>query len=70
MTLLQGDDTVIDDNDPHDRDPSLMENANTTVSHVLSNSGLQGWLQVAGSFFLFFNSWYICPEVGDPKYGC
>jgi hypothetical protein len=23
------------------------------------NGGLQAWLQVAGSFFLFFNSWYL-----------
>ncbi len=23
------------------------------------NGGLQAWMQVAGSFFLFFNSWYV-----------
>jgi hypothetical protein len=23
------------------------------------NGGLQAWLQVLGSFFLFFNSWYV-----------
>ena len=23
------------------------------------NGGFQAWLQVAGSFFLFFNAWYV-----------
>lgn len=25
------------------------------------NGGLTAWLQVAGSFFLFFNCWYVRP---------
>lgn len=34
--------TVVDDASPSDEPP---------------NGGLHAWLQVAGSFFLFFNSW-------------
>ncbi len=29
------------------------------------NGGLVAWLQVAGSFFLFFNSWYELFECSD-----
>ena len=27
--------------------------------HIPPNGGLGAWLQVAGSFFLFSNSWYV-----------
>lgn len=29
----------------------------TLAENVAPNGGLQAWLQVLGSFFLFFNSW-------------
>lgn len=33
------------------------------------NGGLVAWLQVAGSFFLFFNSWYvICSMISKLVY--
>lgn len=43
------------------------ENANSPVttalgekeSEITYDTGLFSWLQVLGSFFLFFNSWYV-----------
>lgn len=35
---------------PPDKDPE-----------VTFDTGLRSWLQVLGSFFLFFNSWYVPP---------
>lgn len=29
------------------------------ISPEIPNGGLQSWLQVAGSFFLVFNTWYV-----------
>lgn len=29
---------------------------------ITFDSGLRSWLQVLGSFFLFFNSWYVYPN--------
>lgn len=67
-TLLRKDVTIVDVNGPHDPGPSLINNATTTVSDELPNRGLPAWLHVAGSFFLFFNSWYIYPQARDTKY--
>ena len=33
-------------------------NGQNTAYTTPPNGGLQAWLQVTGSFFLFFNSWY------------
>lgn len=30
------------------------------------NGGFHAWLQVAGSFFLFFNSWWVCLDSCPP----
>jgi hypothetical protein len=29
------------------------------------NGGLRAWLQVVGSFFLFFNCWYECSAISQ-----
>jgi hypothetical protein len=37
----------------------LQEKENPAGYDSPPNGGLIAWLQVAGSFFLFFNSWYV-----------
>lgn len=32
------------------------------IEEVTYDTGLFSWLQVLGSFFLFFNSWYVPPR--------
>jgi hypothetical protein len=34
--------------------------SNNQINEI-PNGGLKAWLQVLGSFFLFFNSWFVCP---------
>ncbi len=58
-----------------------VEQANpvSTLSEAPPNGGLMAWLQVAGAFCIFFNTWYVwfnptCCTVfhltsGDPKQG-
>lgn len=36
---------------------------------TVPNGGLLAWLQVLGAFFLFFNSWCVCPPGGLPGWG-
>lgn len=36
--------------------PSVPPNPHADIP----NGGVVAWLQVVGSFFLFFNSWYVC----------
>jgi hypothetical protein len=31
-------------------------------NHDIPNGGFKAWLQVLGSFFLFFNSWFVPPR--------
>jgi hypothetical protein len=44
--------------------PSSAPTAKPSQGHVndlssVPNGGLRAWLQVAGAFMLFFNSWYV-----------
>ena len=40
------------------KEPSeIKEKANVNDTDAVPNGGLQAWLQVAGSFFLTFNTW-------------
>lgn len=33
-------------------------------ARTIPNGGLQAWLQVVGAFFLYFNTWGECPQLG------
>ena len=46
----------IEDGSPLDKVKSV-----NSISSI-PNGGLRAWLVVAGSFFLFFNSWCVCPS--------
>lgn len=41
----------------------VQEKANTTGYDAPPDGGLKAWLQVAGSFFLYFNTWYVRPTL-------
>lgn len=38
---------------PEDGEPKAVAND----THSIPNGGLKAWLQVAGTFFIFFNTW-------------
>jgi hypothetical protein len=36
-------------------------------NHEIPNGGFKAWLQVLGSFFLFFNSWFVSRAYHAPS---
>jgi hypothetical protein len=46
-------------NDTSEKQQARSDATEETAYSAPVNGGLQAWLQVAGSFFLFFNSWYL-----------
>ena len=51
--------TAQDDGGSTDLEEQPEEGMTTTISEKseIPNGGFQAWLQVAGAFFLFFNTW-------------
>ena len=49
----------IDEPISSDNIPPLQEKSGPAAYETPPDGGLEAWLQVAGSFFLFFNSWYV-----------
>lgn len=45
--------------DEENADSSASDSPADKESEVTFDTGLFSWLQVLGSFFLFFNSWYV-----------
>lgn len=43
----------------------VSESPGEKESEPTFDTGLFSWLQVLGSFFLFFNSWYVPARTGD-----
>jgi hypothetical protein len=41
------------------------QKASVSDTSSIPNGGLKAWLQVAGTFFVFFNTWYETPRVWE-----
>ncbi|TAQ87456.1 hypothetical protein B7494_g4213 [Chlorociboria aeruginascens] len=55
----------VQDEKPPGHDASILSSAGSTrIISEIPNGGLMAWLQVVGSFFLFFNSWGIVNTFG------
>jgi hypothetical protein len=59
------DDTVVaspekDEEEAREELPSV---APKDPNHDIPNGGFKAWLQVLGSFLLFFNSWFVFPYI-------
>lgn len=63
-------DTRQEDNDEIELVPSKQEGDNEKKSDPIPNGGLLAWTQVAGSFFLMFNTWYVVTEFLSHTVNC
>jgi hypothetical protein len=44
---------------------SLVAHTPSKCIRQIPNGGLNAWLQVLGSFMLFFNTWYVCNQMNE-----
>ena len=57
------DHTTLKDEENVTTDTTISPDRNPAKEPELTfDTGLRSWLQVLGSFFLFFNSWYVVPH--------
>ena len=47
--------------DNHDNSNELPTPPEEKAAEPTFDTGFSSWIQVVGSFFLFFNSWYVTP---------
>jgi hypothetical protein len=55
-------DTLVVSDEENPSSPGISSPGEKELEEVTYDTGFFSWLQVLGSFFLFFNSWYVDPQ--------